>query len=333
MFKDNLRINVGKTFHCRPVRGMYGIEIETEGANLPAGPVTRAFQGKLDGSLRQGMEYVSIPLMGNVVGAEVNKLREEILRQGAKIIPSYRCSTHIHQNYTDKSFREVLGMSILWALIEPVVMRLMPPGRDGSLFCVSTYDSGELADFTENFCKAIDDRMVNGFHPRGKYSSLNFSRLGPSEHNALGTLEFRVFPTSLEGEQVQMWCDWLTRALDLVVRAQDDSYISMVRHAEQNPLPFLESIFGHVPLPKAEAGDYVDYGARTAYEMARVVAKFLNTKPKQEKKKGFGVMGDIIPNDPGIPEEVMAALHRAEIQQRMERMARGANRNQPVQAR
>lgn len=281
MFSEKSKGTVASAFRLSSPKGQFGIEIETEGRALPIGRITKSFEGKPDGSLRNGMEYISKVLSFEAVQPSVDELRLTLEKQGVVIQPSYRSSTHIHMNYCDKTFQDVLGMMVLWSIVEPVVFRQME-GREGSIFCVSSYDSGELPRFIDLFCKDIASNFNNrGFQPRGKYSSLNISRLGPSEHHALGSLEFRVFPTTLDGNQIKTWCQWLVN-MERIVREQEDaSFLEMVAWAEQNPHALITGIFGEFPVdvPRHMAGDLIDYGARTAYEMARVISKHLSEKP------------------------------------------------------
>lgn len=285
MFEERMMTTAAQNFGIRSPRGQFGIEIETEGDRLPAGGVTEAFIGKPDGSLREGMEYVSRVLTYDEVNRCVTELRTVLDQCKAKINPSYRSSTHIHYNMADRTLRDVLGMMVIWALVEPCVFRLMPPGRDGSLFCVSSYDSGELANFTDRFCEQIGNCFGNGFNPRGKYSSLNITRLGPGDGPTLGTIEYRVFPTSLRGDQIATWCTWINRMSEIVSKEEDHSFLSLVRYAEQNPTEFLIRIFGVLPMPDRDAAEYVDFGARTAYEMARVIDVHLKKKPRKKKEE------------------------------------------------
>lgn len=321
MFSEFMNKTIGGHFGLRSPKGMFGIEIETEGVGLPAGGITPHFVGKVDGSLRNGMEYVSNVLPYEVVHERVNELRNSLQKHGARVAPTYRSSTHIHVNFCDRTFRDVLGMTVLWALLEPVVFRLMPPGRDGSLFCVSSYDAGELSAFTDRFCGDIAKNFPGGFQPRGKYSSLNLTRLGPSEHAGLGTLEFRVFPSCLEGEKIQEWCGWLYQMSQVVTKTKDDSFLSMVRYAEQNPVEFLKLIFGGLPIPEYEAGSYVDFGARTAYEMARVIDRHLKSKKNSAKKSKpeteelIAGRRDVLLIDEVIPDAPAAPIDWAQVEE------------------
>lgn len=297
MLLDNLKIPVADKFNLRRKKGDVGLELETEGENLPEGGIIPNWAGKPDGSLRNGMEYISAPLLRKNVANEVTYLSAELVKRGARIAPTYRSSTHIHENYLDSTFGDVLGAYICWALVEPTVFRVLPAGRDGSLFCVSSYDSGDLPLFVERLCDDIATGFVRGFQPRGKYSSLNISRLGPGDHEALGTLEYRVFPPSMDGDVIQTWCNWTGNIKEFVRRQDDPSYLEMVRWAEAFPVEFLSAIFGHCPVPKPEAAELVDFGARQAYELARMVSQALRAKPKEKpsKKSIAAQVGEIEP--------------------------------------
>lgn len=285
MLLDNLKIPVADKFNLRRKKGDVGLELETEGENLPEGGIVPNWAGKPDGSLRNGMEYISAPLLRKNVANEVTCLAAELVKRGARIAPTYRSSTHIHENYLDSTFGDVLGAYICWALVEPTVFRVLPAGRDGSLFCVSSYDSGDLPLFVERLCDDIATGFVRGFQPRGKYSSLNISRLGPGDHEALGTLEYRVFPPSMNGDVIQTWCNWTGNIKEFVRRQDDPSYLEMVRWAEAFPVEFLSAIFGRCPVPRPEAAELVDFGARQAYELARMVSQALRAKPKEKPNK------------------------------------------------
>jgi hypothetical protein len=300
MFSENINKVISKSFGFGSPKGDVGIEIETEGRNLPAGKVTGTFTGKEDGSLRQGMEYVSSVLPSASVATHVDNLAFVLGNKGADINPTYRSSTHIHVNYCDKTWKDVLNTMVIWALVEPTIFRMMPPGRDGSLFCVSSYDSGDLTQFTEQLCQGIGNNFYQGFRPRGKYSSLNMTRLSD-----LGTMEYRVFPSSMSGDQIQQWVNWVMNIRRLSGAVEP---LAFVRDAEQNPTNFLKDVLGAVPFD--DAAQLVDFGARSAYEIARVINKHMKLpekKPKAGMKAG--------PNDlmmVGLVENREAAAQPAE---------------------
>lgn len=315
MFTTNCQKTVAEVFGLVSPKGDVGIEIETEGMDLRSGRITQAFTGKEDGSLRQGMEYISKPLLLKDVELRVNNLHAQIAALGGHLNPTYRSSTHIHVNYCDRTLWDVAGTMVLWSLVEPTVMRLMPPGRDGSLFCVASYDAGELPEWMDQFCSDIAENFPNGFRPRGKYSSLNVTRLGHGHDAALGTMEYRVFPSCMDGAQITQWCSWLLNIREMATSSRNESYVDIVRWAEQNPLPFLNNILGGIPQHiQKDAAEYVDFGARTAFEMARVISKYVNMKPKKKRKgdmrsPDFAIIDDILPVGEPVPEPEPVGVH------------------------
>lgn len=317
MFADMLKTPVADHFRLRRVKGDVGIELEIEGEGLPAAALTKFFTGKPDGSLRQGMEYVSKPLPRGVVAEKVNEVAAALRIIHANVRPTYRCSTHIHENYLDATFGDVIGTYICWALAEPAVFRAIPEGRDGSLFCVSSYDSGDLPGYFEGFCNRLADGFVQGFQPRGKYSSLNMTRLGPGEAPALGTLEYRIFPLSLDGEQVQQWAEWCGNIKSFVQKwaAEDPSFMEMVRWAEANPDNFLSAILGKHPF-KHEAAALVDFGVRQAYELARITVAALKAPVKTTQKRKSSLLNlnmvDAVINERGFVDDIPAEVAPAQ---------------------
>lgn len=329
-FEEKVQTTVGRQWDIYSPKGDCGIEIEIEGDNLPQGLITKNFVGKGDGSLRNGAEYVSGVLWRREVGREVNLLQTTLGKVGAVFQPSYRCSTHIHENYVNETFHSVLGAYVIWALVEPSVFRMIPAGRDGSLFCVPSYDAGDVPTFIDRFCKDIAGGFRNGFRPRGKYASQNITRLGPGEAPAIGTLEYRIFPYTMDGDTIQQWCDWLGNLRGIVAAEKDPTFIGLVRWAEKNPLDFLGRVFGKVPFSKEEAGNLVDFGARQAYEIARVINAAYKMKVVKERKKPTLMVGDEMPMhiDEFIPRVAEAEVAPAEPVNPFP-PARPARRNEP----
>lgn len=337
MLLEKLKTPVADHFALRRRKGDVGVELEIEGRRLYGAGIGN-WAAKPDGSLRGGMEYVSSVLLRKNVGQNFTELLNGLKAQGSELLPTYRCSTHIHENYLDETLHCVVGTYVCWALIEPVVFRVLPTGRDGSLFCVSSYDSGDVPAFIERFC---DDLGTGGWRPRGKYSSLNVSRLGPSDHPALGTLEYRVFPPTLNPETLQEWCNWTGNIKEFVRNHKDETYLEMVRGAEAAPMEFIQTILGKCPFSRQEAGDLIDFGARHAYEIVRIFIGKLNEKPVEKPAKrtktvgleaaGPFALGDIIAAVPaGMPvgAEVAPAQPVAgfQVRRRPMRRAGGAAR-------
>lgn len=282
MFSEEMTKTVRDTFNRKPVKGEFGIEIETEGQNLFGGGITKVFQAHEDGSLRQGMEYVSKPIFRKDVIPSVDELKTVLERNRCIFNPSYRSSTHIHHNYLDNTWSDVVGAVIGWTIVEPIVLDAMPPGRNGSLFCLASFDTGDATAALDYLCGQIGNGKIKyAWNYRGKYSAQNLLRLAD-----LGTIEYRVFPTSMDGKQIDGWCGWLANIKDQAVQAQDRSFLGMVEYAEKNPFEFCGRIFdGNPPVDNARISALVDFGARHAYELARVVNEHIKKPPPKAKAK------------------------------------------------
>lgn len=280
-----LNVTVGTSFRLKSPKGRFGIEIELEGRGLP-GPddwddEKSVWYPKPDGSLRNGMEYVSKPT--NYPRDAVHSLAETLAKHGAVINNTYRCSTHIHYNFIDRTWGQVIGTVIAWNIIEPLVFRQMPPGRDGSIFCMSAYDTGDLPLRFGTFCDEMKKKFMSvGFDEvcRQKYASINLTRL-----RDLGTIEFRVFPPTVDGVLVKKWCVWLDNLVGLVEKTTPENFGKFIKAAEDRPVDFVRSVFGELPVPEVEVGNWVDLGCKTAYELVRTFNASMKKKSRGAKEK------------------------------------------------
>src|SRR5690606_7279420 len=89
--------NVRYLFGLPPTEGMFGIEIEVEGARFPIVP---AWEKKTDGSLRgESAEYVlSHPLDKEPAVEALNALAKAFAENKTVRNYSYRTSVHVHVN-------------------------------------------------------------------------------------------------------------------------------------------------------------------------------------------------------------------------------------------
>lgn len=290
-----LNVSVGSTFNLKSPKGRFGIEIELEGQHLPDFLDSKVWLAKGDGSLRNGMEYVSTPT--NYPRDIVVDLEQRLRGQGAIIAPTYRCSTHVHRNFIDLTWKDVIATIIIWNIIEPLVFKQMPPGRDGSIFCMSAYDTGDLPFRFNAFCDELRKKFLSlGFDQvcRQKYAALNLTRL-----RDLGTIEFRVFPPSLDGREVRKWCLWIDAIVDMAQKTSADNFSKFVHQAEKRPEDFVLQIFGELPVPADEVSAWIDLGCKTAYELVRI----FNTSLKKKTRKKEEVAAYFIPFHFGGEEE------------------------------
>jgi hypothetical protein len=283
MFAEIAKLPVHEVFGRQKRVADVGIELEVEGGGLPSNNVPH-WQCKAEGSLQNGIEYITKPIKADMVETYVDNLRKYITDvHGGVIVPSYRCSTHVHVNVGPISLSDALGFAVVFTMFEPVVLGLCGNQRDGNLFCMSSYDTGEVIQSFDQMLSYLARIKTHGYgFERGKYSALNFGRLAD-----LNTMEVRCFPLSMEGKVVSKWVSWLLAMRDLAVSEPDKTYRELWKKVRQNPHWYLLQIFGGEAANLPNGIHLVDYGTETAYELTKVLKKHYNAPAKKAEGLRF----------------------------------------------
>lgn len=283
MFSKNVQTTPNKLYGCGSLSAEVGVEIELEGGGFENCP---GWSTHNEGSV-QGIEYVTKPVTIDKVKGLVDKLKAKLESDGALVKHTHRTSTHIHVNVSCQPLSTILGFLTVFVMFEPLLMRLCGNQRDGNLFCLSSYDTGDLSGFMSKFCKNIDKMHNYGLSfQRGKYSSLNILRMAD-----LGTLECRCFPSSLDGEEVSKWCRWLKTMLDMAANDPDKTFRSLWKTVRHNPMHYAVKVFGMDAYQVPDAASYIDFGTENAYELTRVLRHWYSKPEKKEEEvpaKKFG---------------------------------------------
>jgi hypothetical protein len=272
--------------------GDFGIEVELEGTG-PLGTPVRGWQVHEEGSLRApggvgrgGAEYVTggAIKMADVIPA-VQTLQDSLRAEGIVIDDdAHRTSTHIHLNAQNVPIIDMLGILTVFTAIEPLFLYLCGQKRDGNSFCAPAFETGDLVAWLNDFCKAVE-RWAGGVnrievYQRGKYASLSTFRL-----HDLGTLEFRCFPHSVDPQEIHKWCTWLQNLRSLVVRNEDKSFRNLIKTGIHNPRGLSMEVFGYLNIPEGLHNDLVSFGSQEAYELTRVLKRYLKKTEEDYKKK------------------------------------------------
>lgn len=187
----NVRIRSGR---------YYGIEIETEGADLPyhVGDQWKAVE---DGSLRHNpmaLEYVSKnPVPYSKREAHLQEFKE--FTSGATFTLSHRCSVHVHRNVMHLPIERVFKVVALYMMFEPALSSWCGEARKGNRFCLRGIDSYVLIDWIG---KIFHSNITNARPDNFKYSSINVSTIP-----RLGTLEFRALEGTTDTERILKWIE------------------------------------------------------------------------------------------------------------------------------
>jgi len=251
---------------------LFGIEIELEGLEFPQR--VPGWMAHNEGSLRGGgIEYVTDgPVTFEGVHKYLKSLNSKLVANGSKIRETYRASTHIHYNVQNRTLDHILKSIIVFMCYEPLICELCGPERNGNLFCLPTYDCGDMTLWLQEFLKKLSGPAKTlvpfRYLQRGKYSALNTDPL-----TKFGTLECRVFPSTINVDAIYSWCSWLHEILGQPIDSVSD-YVRSLEGSAFNPRGEISRIFKDAELP-GHARSLIGFGTEQAWPLAMVYERAL----------------------------------------------------------
>jgi hypothetical protein len=283
-----LDATVLECFQIRPVTGDVGIEMEIEGTNLPG--AISGWEVHEERSLRgEAREYVT---RGAV---SLGKLRKTLLtahtalsRADTAVRLTGRASTHIHLNMQQETFRTVFGTILVGTILEPWLLQLCGPVRNGNLFCLPSSETHDLATLME----AVAARVLHygraefsrhAWHARGKYAAINTDPL-----NTFGTIEFRCFPNSIDPDTIVRWATWVTNIREFARNYPENDYTRLFDDAYRHP-ELLYGVFDGQGEKQENVvttpDELIRAGAEVSYEAWKNLKPLFNYTPPEQKKK------------------------------------------------
>lgn len=189
------------------VEGLFGVEIEIEGENLPE-DIPKEWRMEHDGSLRgqyprQCAEYVfRKPLDPTKAKLTINKLIKYLEQEEARPNFSHRTSLHVHVNCQQLDWEQYSAFLYTSLLMERVMLQYCGKGRIGNRFCLRVSDAeGYADDLLTLFTKGFEFFALGGGAPyKVKYSAIN---IAPARE--YGSLEFRGMRGTLDKAVIFNW--------------------------------------------------------------------------------------------------------------------------------
>lgn len=254
-------------------QGDVGIELEIEFQEsidriVYDGLIPRDWTAKKEGSLRgYAWEFISRGTFEQKdVSNKVKDLFRVIISNNEIAGSTYRCSTHIHLNVQKQKWVNTLGLIILSVIAEPYLLRLCGPTRDGNLFCLPSYDTGDFPRWVRNLLKWLQEEHGaegnTSFPKRGKYNSINIDSV-----KQFGSIEYRCFPLSTNPEEIQKWVDILCALRSYSLIEEDKTYYTKINKVYNEPSFFIWDLFREESTYETER--LIKFGCKHAFEISR----------------------------------------------------------------
>lgn len=186
----------------RPSDTAVGIEIEVE--NLQeTGYNFKLWDTVHDGSIVNGVEFVSKPVWGTAIKDALDEMR--VLFKEHDPYLSFRTSVHVHVNALDMTPEQLEHFVILYLMYELPLFRLHEHwGRYDNIFCVPARKSIKVQD---GYAQLLQDLTANRVRP--DYVGYKYSAFNPNALARFGTMEFRHMGGTADMDEVDKWINIL----------------------------------------------------------------------------------------------------------------------------
>lgn len=231
-------------------RDLIGLEFEYEGVKDPGGffdeELALFWTLHRDDSLKDyGSEFTfRDPMFGEDAVKAIELLMAKAAKIGLKC--SSRCGIHVHSDARNMEAQQLIGQTILYAIVEPLLFRWIGDDRENSIYCIPFYKADDSLVETCNVIKALYTDDTKKTQTTLKQTE-NFSRYAAYNLQALhkfGSVEFRHMRTTHDFKRVMNWINMILSLKAATIRfATSDGAI--IRLAQNSPANvFLSMVFG-----------------------------------------------------------------------------------------
>jgi hypothetical protein len=234
MFKYRLSDMLG---WGRPLDGMYGLEVEVEGQNLPR--EIKGFRTEHDGSLRgeENMEYIfERPMSLREAEAAVKLFGKTFKKEDVVVDMSYRTSVHVHVNVSSLNKQQICTFLYLAYLVETALVNFCGPTRIGNRFCLRLIDAQDKIAELEQFFQ------VGGVHVydanKGKYSAINLAPM-----RTQGSVEFRSMKGTVDKDEIINWLNIINRVYEAALGFKGPEEVATF-YLSEGPKALAQRVFG-----------------------------------------------------------------------------------------
>lgn len=196
-------------------KGDVGLEFEVE-SNQPLPEVTtQVWDTHEDPSLRNAYHYEYVtknPVAYDKVNNSINYILKKVTAEGYDPIKdSKTTSWHVHFNALNHTATQVVTSTLLYWLLEPVIISMCGDHRRSNPFCNQLYSS-------KGMIKLYDEDFFIRLASKNPQDILHLEKMGEYHRYAaqnicafakFGSIEYRAMEGTLDGDRVIKWVDTL----------------------------------------------------------------------------------------------------------------------------
>lgn len=214
--------------------GLYGLELEVEGHDLPAGP--EGWTSHNDGSLRgENLEYVlARPLDLEPAVKALHDLFLTIKKHGAHLNESNRTSFHVHVNMRNFNIVRTAKLITLYGIFENLLTNWCGEYRVGNLFAQRMCDSAWIVT---SCAEALRSNSFANLGNDWRYAAMNLASI-----NKFGSIEFRAMRGITNADDGITWLSMLNKLVEACDLYQTP--VDIVQDFSGRELDMLQKIFG-----------------------------------------------------------------------------------------
>lgn len=277
-------------------QSLVGIELEVEEVDQRA--VLKALHEAPmwnvtgDGSLRNGLELVSLPVSGVNLVSAIKELQYILDNSGTPALTK-RCSLHVHIDMRDMSVRQLFSLLVVYTIFENELFNYVGEERKDNPYCVPLSHADNLLELLEKF-RGTDAQIARLISQWPKYSAVNLKTLG-----RLGTLEFRHHPGTLSVSKIFEWVNILLCLKQYVIDNPKRNTQSIIDKVCTAPEELIEEVFKDYFNIKmnTDVFDRMLEGARVAQQVYRYRGIVKANVGEAIDREGLSMI-------PGTPEDL-----------------------------
>lgn len=163
-----------------------------------------------DGSLNNGLEFVTRPAQGADLATLLRKVTREL--QTNNVCIRKTCGLHVHIGARHLSHAQVRQVAKFYLIFEDLIFDMLPKSRRNNRYCIRMSKAHKITEFYEPKkldCLVYGREQESYSNKRDKYDSRRYSALNLHSYFYRGTIEFRHHSGSINYTKIKNWINIL----------------------------------------------------------------------------------------------------------------------------